>query len=147
MPAACLSFLARPPQPNPRLFHFHQDSSLRRSKQVVLIAQILSAICLPETCDTRRVQPPSFSGTSRRDAKTQRRIVHVVHHHALVLGTVVGPSANVGFDNVTAVQEGHLAVGSDPDLPSGVLGEDFESGDVKAEFTGLGEFSYMCMLV
>lgn len=59
-----------------------------------------------------------------------------------MLGAVVRPSAYVGLDNVTAVEEGHLAIGSDPDFPPGVLGEDFEGGDVKAELAGLGEFAY-----
>lgn len=58
-----------------------------------------------------------------------------------MLGAVVGPAADVGLDDVAAVQEGHFAVGLHPDLVPGVLGEDGQRGDVQAEFARLGELA------
>lgn len=57
-----------------------------------------------------------------------------------MLRAVLRPTSNVRLDDVAAVQEGHLAVGFDPHLVAGVLGEDWEGGDVEAEFEGFGEF-------
>lgn len=53
----------------------------------------------------------------------------------------------MGLDDVSSVQEGHLAVGADPDLPSGVLGEDFKGGDVQAELAGLGKLAYTPQII
>lgn len=58
-----------------------------------------------------------------------------------MLRAVLRPTSNVRLDDVAAVQEGHLAVGLDPDLVTGMLGEDWEGGDVQAEFEGLGELA------
>ena len=63
-----------------------------------------------------------------------------------MLRAVLGPAPDVGLDDVAAVKEGHLAVGLDPNLVAGVLGEDWEGGDVEAEFEGLGELA-CCLLV
>lgn len=45
------------------------------------------------------------------------------------------------FEDVAAVQEGHFAVGLDPQLVARVGGEDGEGGDVEAEFEGFGELA------
>lgn len=58
-----------------------------------------------------------------------------------MLRAVIAPPTHVGFDNVAAVQKGHLAVGFDPDLVAGVFGEDGEGGDVEAEFACFGELA------
>jgi hypothetical protein len=58
-----------------------------------------------------------------------------------VLWAVFGPTTDVRFEDVPAVEEGHFAVGLDPELVAGVRGEDGEGGDVEAEFEGFGEFS------
>lgn len=46
------------------------------------------------------------------------------------------------FDDVAAVQEGHLAVGLHPELVPCVLGEDGECSDVQTELGCLGELAY-----
>lgn len=58
-----------------------------------------------------------------------------------MLGAVLGPAAHVGLDDVAAVQEGHLAVGLDPDLVARVLGQDRQRGDVQPELARLGELA------
>jgi hypothetical protein len=59
-----------------------------------------------------------------------------------VLWAVFGPPPDVRFEDVAAVEEGHFAVGLDPELVPGVGGEDGEGGDVEAEFEGFGEFAW-----
>ena len=59
-----------------------------------------------------------------------------------MLGAVIGPATNVGFHDVAAVEEGHLAVGLDPDLVAGVFGEDGEGCYVESEFSGFGELAW-----
>ena len=58
-----------------------------------------------------------------------------------MLRAVLGPTSNVCLDDVAAVEERHLAVGFDPHLVAGVLCQDWEGGDVEAEFEGFGELS------
>lgn len=58
-----------------------------------------------------------------------------------MLGAVLGPAADVGLDDVAAVQEGHLAVGLDPDLVARVLGQDRQRRDVQPELARLGELA------
>ena len=58
-----------------------------------------------------------------------------------MLGAVLGPAPDVRFEDVAAVEEGHLAVGLDPELVARVGGEDGEGGDVEPEFEGFGEFA------
>ena len=116
-------------------------NSLSR-KQRILISQKLSTIRLPKRRNTRRIQPARLRRASRRNAKAQRCIVHAVHHDALVLGTVFAPAPDMRFHDVAAVEEGHLAVGFDPDFVAGVLGEDGQGGDVQAEFEGFGKLAW-----
>jgi hypothetical protein len=73
--------------------------------------------------------------------KTRNVLVHRVNDNALVLRAVLAPTSNVGLDNVTTVQEGHLSVGLDPDLCASMRSDDVQSGDVKAEFTSLGQLA------
>lgn len=103
---------------------------LIRSKQIVLIPQVFSTIGLSEACDASWVQPPGLTRAPRRDTKSQRCVVHVVDNHTLVLGTVIRPPSNMCLDDVAAVEKGHLAVGTHPDLPSGMLGKDLEGGNM-----------------
>ena len=58
-----------------------------------------------------------------------------------MLRAVLGPTADVGLDDVAAVEEGHLAVGLNPDLVARVLREDGEGRDVEAELARLGELA------
>lgn len=58
-----------------------------------------------------------------------------------MLRAVLRPSSNVGLDNMSSVEERHLAIGLDPDLVAGVLGKDWEGGNVQAELEGLGELA------
>lgn len=58
-----------------------------------------------------------------------------------MLWAVLGPASDVCLNDVASVEKRHLAVGLDPDLVAGVLGEDWESSDVKAELEGLGELA------
>lgn len=46
------------------------------------------------------------------------------------------------LDNVSAVEERHDSVGTNPEFVSRVLGEDGEGGDVDSEFARLCEFAY-----
>ncbi len=108
----------------------HVSQYLTCRKQVVLVTQELATVGLSEEDNARGVQAATLGGAARRDAKAQRRVVHVVDDDALVLGAVLGPAANVRLDDVAAVQERHLAVALYPDFPAGVLGEDREGCDV-----------------
>lgn len=114
---------------------------LGSSKEIVFVAKILAAVGLSENCNAGGVQSPRLSCAPGCHAKAQRCVVHAVDHDALVLGAIVRPASNVSLDNVAAVEKGHLAIGSHPDFPSGMLGEDFESGDVQAELSGFCEFA------
>lgn len=108
-----------------------------RRKQIVLIPQVLAAVGLPKRHDARRVQTPRLARAAGGDAEAQGRVVHAVHDDALVLRAVVGPPPHVRLDDVAAVQEGHLAVGLDPDLVPGVFGQDGQRGDVQPELARL----------
>lgn len=112
-----------------------------RRKQIIFVTQVFATVSLSKTRNARRIQPSRLGGAPRRDAKAQRRVVHAVHHDALVLGAVVGPAAHVCLDNVAAVQKGHLAVGFHPNLVPGVLGQNGQRGNVQAEFARLGELA------
>lgn len=114
---------------------------LPRSKQIRLVAQVLPTVGLAEAHDAGGVEAPGLCGAPGGDAEAEGHVVHVVDDDALVLGAVLGPAADVGLDDVAAVEEGHLAVGLDPDLVAGVLGEDGEGGDVQAELARLCELA------
>jgi hypothetical protein len=58
-----------------------------------------------------------------------------------VLWAIFTPAADVRLEDVAAVQEGHLAVGLDPDLVAGVGRNDGQGGDVQAELARLGELA------
>ena len=117
-------------------------STLTRRKQIVLVAQKLAAVGLAKDDDARGVEAAGLGGAAGGDAEAERRVVHVVDDDALVLGAVVGPPADVGLDDVAAVEEGHLAVALDPYLPAGVLAEDGEGGDVQAKLARLGKLAW-----
>lgn len=114
---------------------------LTSRKQVVLVAQELAAVGLAEDDDASRVEAARLRGAAGGDAEAEGRVVHVVDDDALVLGAVLGPAADVGLDDVAAVEEGHLAVALDPDLPASVLAEDGQGGDVQAELARLGKLA------
>lgn len=115
--------------------------NLSSRKQIILIPQILSTIRLPKRHHPRRIQPARLTRAPRRDPKSKRRVIHTIHHDALMLGAIIAPPTHVGFDDISTVQKGHFAVGLDPNLVAGVFGEDGEGGDVQAEFACLGEFA------
>lgn len=71
---------------------------------------------LVEHDNTSRVDLPRINRAPRRDSKAQRNVVHRINDDALVLGDVFRSLADVRFDDVVAVEEGHLAVRLDPDL-------------------------------
>lgn len=48
----------------------------------------------------------------------------------------------MSLDDITTVEERHLAIGLDPDLIPRVLRENRQSGDVNAKLASLGEFAY-----
>jgi hypothetical protein len=74
-------------------------------------------------------------------AKKHNILIHRVNDDALVLRAVFAPTPNVGLDNVTTVQKGHLSVGLDPDLCASMRSNDVQSGNVKAEFASLGQLA------
>ena len=76
-----------------------------------------------------------------RASTYKRSIVHAQNHDTLVLRAVLAPAANVCLHNVSAVQEGHLAVRLDPDLVPSVGRNNVQRGDVHPELSGLGELS------
>ena len=129
----------RPPQ-RQSSFRSPSPPSLRR-KQRILIPQELPTIRLPKRRNARRIEASRLGRAARRDPEPERRVVHAVHHDALVLGAVLGPAPDVGLEHVAAVQEGHLAVGLDPELVARVRGEDRQRGDVETEFEGFGELA------
>jgi hypothetical protein len=77
----------------------------------------------------------------RRGKGYQRRVVHAQDQDSLVLWAVLAPAADVGLEDVSSVQKGHLAVGLDPDLVAGVGGNDGQGRDVQAELARLGELA------
>lgn len=55
---------------------------------------------------------------------------------------VLAPAAYVRFDDVAAVEEGHFAVGFDPDFVARVWGDNVEGGYVQAKFGGFGKLAW-----
>lgn len=130
------------------------------SKQIILIPQILPAIRLPEAHHARGIQPPRLGRAAGRHTEAEWDVVHAKHDDARVLGAVLGPAADVGFDDcafsldiailqggdeggvrtVGSVEEGLRAVFFDPHLVAGVFGEDgdCEGGGVSLEIDGDG---------
>jgi hypothetical protein len=47
------------------------------------------------------------------------------------------------FHNVTAIQERHFAVCFNPDFVAGMLGDNWEGGDVETKLSRLREFAYI----
>lgn len=111
-------------------------------KQGIFVTQVLAAVGLSEANNAGGVESSALCSAASADAKAQRDIVHGVDNQALVLGAVLGEAADVRLDNVSAVEEGHDAVGADPELVSRVLGEDGKGRDVDSEFASLGELAY-----
>lgn len=111
-------------------------------EQGIFVTQVLAAVGLSEANNAGRVESPALCSAASADAKAQRNVVHGVDNQALVLGAVLGEAADVRLDNVSAVEEGHDAVGADPELVSRVLGEDGKGRDVDSEFARLCEFAY-----
>lgn len=117
-------------------------SHLLSREQRILISQKLPTIRLSKRRNSCRIQSPRLRRRSSRNTKTQRGIIHAIDNNTLVLRAVLGPTSNVCLDDVATVEEGHLAVGFDPDLVAGMLRQDWKSGDVEAEFESFGEFAY-----
>ena len=115
--------------------------SLARLEQGIFVTQVFSAVGLSEAYNTGRVESPALGSASSADSAAQRDVVHGVDDEALVLGAVLRVSANVGLDNVSAVEKGHDSIGADPELMSCVLGKDGEGRDVDAEFARFGELA------
>lgn len=83
-----------------------------------------------------------YQATKEGENKThQRHIVHVINHHALVLGAILAPAAHVGLDDVAPVQERHLAVGLDPHLVARVRGDHVQRRHMQPKFARLGKLS------
>lgn len=118
------------------------SSPLLRRKQGILIPQELPTVRLPKRRNARRIKAPGLLRAARRNTEAQRRVVHAVHDDALVLGAVLRPAPDVRLDDVTTVQEGHLAVRLDPHLVTRVLRQDRERRDVQTEFESLGELAW-----
>lgn len=121
--------------------------SFLSSKQRIFVSEVLPAVGLPEAHDAGGIQPPGLGGAAGGDAEAERGVGHAVDDDPLVAGAVVGPAADVGLDDVAAVQEGHLAVGLDPDLVPRVLGQDGQRRDVQPELARLGELACCRSLV
>lgn len=120
---------------------WYRPSRLTSRKQVVLVAEELSAVRLPEADNSGGIQPPGLGGAARGDTESQGSIVHAVDDDTLVFGTVLGPATDVRLDGVAAIQEGHRSVLLDPDLVARMLGNDGQRGDVHSELARLGELA------
>jgi hypothetical protein len=68
-------------------------------------------------------------------------IIQAEHDHPLMLGGIFCYSTKVCLEDVVAIQEGHFAVGLDPDLVFRILGDLVESSNVELEFAAFAEFS------
>lgn len=127
-------------------------------EESVFLSQVLSNIGLPEGGNSGRIETPGLSSGPSSDTETlnhqsalrrlshpgstyQRGIVHGVDDDTLVLGAVLTPAADMSLQDIAAVQEGHFAVGLDPDLVAGVRRDGIEGGNVQAELAGLGELA------
>lgn len=118
------------------------------SKEGVLITEVLAAVRLTEANDTRGIKAACLGCATSCDTEAKGDISHAVDDDTGVLGAVLGPTADVGLDDcfqmlvsfhhevirtenqemerytVRAVEEGLGTVVLDPDLMTGVLGED-----------------------
>lgn len=85
-----------------------------------------------EDKDGGRVSVAGLDGRFCGDAKTEGHVAHREHDDTLVLGRVLGDTAEVRFEDVVAVQEGQLASGLDPDLGvSEISGEEGSREELK----------------
>lgn len=96
-----------PPRPMPF------DRSLEHG---LLVSEVLSHIRLVEHDNARRVKVAGLDGAARRCAESEGHVGHGEDDDTLVLGRVLGDTAEVCLQDVVAVQEGELAGGLDPDL-------------------------------
>lgn len=68
-------------------------------------------------------------GGTKREVKTYKwDITHAEHDYALMLRSIFCYSTKVCLEDVVAIQEGHFAVGFDPDLEENVRCECRVSG-------------------
>lgn len=68
-------------------------------------------------------------GRTKREIETyQWDIIHAEYDYALMLGSIFCYSTKVCLEDVVAIQEGHFAVGFDPDLEADVRRERKMSG-------------------
>ena len=118
------------------------NSHLSGREQSILVSQVFTTIGLSEGCHTGWVQSSGLRSTSCGNTESKRSIVHAVNDYTLVLWAVLRPTSNVCLDNVAAVKERHLSVGLNPDLVASVLRKDWKCGNVKTEFSCLGELAY-----
>lgn len=77
-----------------------------RSEKIIFVAQVLSVIRLSEAHDTSRIQPPRLGSAASGDAKAERHVVHAIDDDTLVLRAILGEAADMGLDDVAAVEEG-----------------------------------------
>jgi len=119
----------------------------------------LAAICLPKAHDRCGVnashlcRAPRSHPAARRVSNSQlpethtpaldihsqpdRDVVHVVQDDPAVCRNIVGTPSHMRLEDVGPIQKRLLAVGLDPSLVAGVLGEDGQRGDVQAELARL----------
>ena len=110
-------------------------------EQRCLVTQVLAAVGLAEADNARGLHPPGLYRATSSHAKADRNVVHGADNNALVLGAVLRVPADVGLEDVAAVQEGHDTVGTHPDLVAGVRSQDGQGGDVQSEFAGFCELA------
>lgn len=68
-------------------------------------------------------------------------VVHGVHNNSGMLWNILAHAADMGLEDMVAIQVRHLTVLLDPDLELGVLGQNVERRDVQTELAGLGELA------
>lgn len=134
------------------------------------LPQILSYICLPERRNPSWIEPSGLRRRSGRNPKSlkfisalnipslsipwrsvtgwaaavptyQRRIIHRINHHPLMLRTVLTPSSHMRFHHIAPVQIRHLSIRFDPHLVPRMRRNDIQRRDVQSKFPRLGEFS------
>lgn len=111
----------------------------RGGEERVFVSQVLSAVSLAKAHNARGPRGLGGGGALCRDAEAERGVVHCVDDDAEVLGAVLGPAADVGLDDVAAVEKGHDAVGPQPNLVPRNGRQDGQGRDVQVELARLCE--------
>ena len=119
--------------------HAHK---LTRSRQSVLIAQILPHIRLVECYYVCGSQFVTLGRRLGRHSETEGNISHREDNDTLVLRSALRDAAQSGFKHMVAVQEGHFLRRLHPNFVLSILRQQVKAGHVYAKFLCLCELHW-----